>query len=180
MKIVLVGGPGIGKSKLAQELTKHIQIGVMSGIPATPTGAALGALADYRTELFLASYRAHGLIDEGTVPILYRTSLVDSAAYVSMRLAGMSLRPVLPDEEVVRWEFVLSAVTLMMRDSWDADLVFQLPWRRAGYEHYEDAVTAMQLDILNNLDQEFVTLDGTLTENAELIATMVRDAAALT
>jgi hypothetical protein len=81
-------------------------------------------MADYRTELWLASARAmyHGY--EGIV----WHSLIDSAAYVSLRLAGII--NVAPDDlQIRRWYTTLDVILLMLMDGYNADHTLYLPYQ---------------------------------------------------
>lgn len=178
MNILLVGAPNSGKGLLGSDIANQIlksdfrqTVGISTGLPPTPSDMALGAMADYRTEVFLASYRTHL---QRAIPMVYKTSLIDSAAYTTMRLAGMTLRPVASDEEVNRWQMTLAMVMLLMRDSLQPDLVFYLP-QPEQFDTFEGAINATLREILNELDLDYTSLEGQRSENTETAVRMISD-----
>lgn len=177
MIVTLAGGPDSGKTKLAELIARETGGASISGLPALIGDAAVGSMADYRTELLIASYRAH--LRKERVPVIQRTSLLDSMAYVMMRLAGMLDRQSTPDDETERWLLSLSVVTTLMRDSFESDLVFYLAPKTKEINSFAASVVAFLPDVLDGLEQDYITLDGDVTENAALVARRMTDAAAL-
>src|ERR687898_525551 len=108
MIITVVGAPDSGKGAVVDKLHDNTNIPATSG-PLPGGDITLGPLADYRTELWLASGRA----SMHTKPLIVWHSLIDSAAYTSLRLAGI-LNYAPDDLQIRRWSTTLDAVLLML------------------------------------------------------------------
>jgi len=136
MRIVLLGPPNSGKQEWAQKLkvpTKDRETYYISTIPpeymleANDITGALGAFSDYRTELYLASIRAHNqvMLDD----CVYTHSPLDSYVNIVARLNMLEEGNLTTDG----WVWTLMAAGTMLKDSFKYDKIF-----RIGKDTYDD------------------------------------------
>lgn len=168
MRIVLAGADGSGKRELVRELNKLFPEFDVSEPDTEAIYApwAVGSLADYRTELMIATERA--AVMAGT-NILFTHSLLDSVVYASVRLMLMPQNNVL---NLSRWYHTQIVITHMLRDSWKSDLVFFL--RGNNGEHFQKEVERGFEIVFDELDLRPVILDDDAGQNLEESARIIK------
>jgi hypothetical protein len=152
MKYIIVGAPGTGKEDIAMKLQKETNLGATSGW--FPGGEIpIGFLADYRTELYLASSRAISTTED----IILWHSLIDSVAYASLRLTGLINFDSTNQQEMGRWGIVFDACLSMLTDGYNSDLTLYVPYKGDDQDSkdLDEALNAT----LNSFDIPFKTID---------------------
>lgn len=134
--ITVVGAPGIGKRKIANELAADYFTGELAVNEANPyvSGVALGLHADYRTELKIAADRAT-LLHSTEMPVLYTHSLIDSLAYALTRVDTQVTYGAGSESQRETWALTMGIIGLMLRDTFKADETIFL---RAEFEADSD------------------------------------------
>lgn len=80
---------------------------------------ATGQLADYRTELRIASDRVWNVhwLNKKSSPSILTHSFIDSVAYPTIRVFNMVNSGSVSEDELFRWEMVLNTNALILRDT---------------------------------------------------------------
>lgn len=125
MIITIVGAPDTGKGDVALKLNESLSIPATSG-RLLGDEILVGPLADYRTELWLAADRA---IYDRTKDRIFWHSLIDSMAYVSVRLAGIINVDPTNQLTITRWTMTFDMVLLMTQDGYKSDHTLYLPYK---------------------------------------------------
>lgn len=161
-RTIILGAPGVGKRKLANlvhDKRPHIEVQREPG--HTHPNAALGALADYRTELSLALDRAWFMERDHTIST---HSLIDSFGYTFLRIEnGVEY---MTEAEVELWLLNLALIGKLAEDSLRFDNIFVL----TGASEETSYIEELLLDLLFTFELPYVELSGNLQEDAELIA----------
>lgn len=176
-RIVLAGAPGSHKLKFAYALRERFPNMVISDIVGEPgpDDPAVGMLADYRQEMWLAVARTQAMLnlyDEGEQTI-FVDSLVDSVAHASVRAAQFA-----GGDDIFNattWGATLILTLAMLRDSFEADLVLEFPPQDDANEYVvqiEDSLVA----ILESFGIETIHLSGEWEADLDLAERSIREA----
>src|SRR5580704_3902524 len=128
MRIVLVRAPDTGKAKFAEQLNNKYRIpwtrspnyfleNLYLDIPA------IGFMADYRTELLLASERACGMSLEKNM--VFTHSVLDNLAYATTIISLNITSKIISDQ----WFSCYTIFTNLFHDSFQHDLVIRFPYK---------------------------------------------------
>lgn len=176
MRVLLVGAPGSLKSETYVSLfSDHDHWQFDLGLPpdlGTPDAPAIGSLADYRTELYIAAYRTISR-DWKDVNIYY-TSLIDSIAHSSVRLA-FNLHTPISDELNERLMMTTAMIGAFARDSLTFDLIGYFPGYEGDHEGFNNRLAEFYPQLLEAMAIDHVVLDADVTENADRLVTLIAD-----
>lgn len=144
--IVVVGAPGSGKSEIIQALASKEE-----GLAEY----AVGPLADYRYEVWLATQRVMASMKEKESTRVYFHSLLDSVAHSTVRVTR--LIELEDDVELLRWQLTLHLIARMLIDSFRADKIIFLRGNdgQPFNKDVEDALAAA----LKEFNAEYVTVE---------------------
>lgn len=181
MRVLLVGAPGSLKNETWRYLQNDYKYwGYNINLPdvlGSSEAPALGALADYRTELLIAAHRAH-VRDYKDVEV-YLNSLIDSLAYATVRLAYNVADPI-SDEQTERLLLTEMVIGAFVRDTLSYDLVFLFPGYDGEEGDFNHQLSVFYPQLLDALEIEHTVLDAEVTENAVLLVDAVADAVTAT
>jgi hypothetical protein len=166
MRIVLVGAPNSGKSRLASVLTQKNQSMKRSAPPQDldkimGKELAYGMFTDYRVELKLAVDRA--LEMERLDHAVYTHSLIDSLAYTARRLNRIANHGGISEDLAVSWVNVLELVSSLAIDSFRSDFIFFV--QGGNVEQYE----ALR-EVLDAFQLSYIEVDQVTAENVLNVA----------
>lgn len=138
MKIALLGAPGSGKSKLAEDLARKVSAYVIDGYVKDIEGEygipVEHFLGSYISNIHVASYR---ILQESHAAEYGRVitcgTIIETLIYQVMwtRLAWEVNRD--PDNQI-RGEIALGLLASLLRDTWDYDFAYYLPSNGKGDE----------------------------------------------
>lgn len=170
-KIVLVGSTGTGKGDLALQLAAKFHLDIQQGLPPFEVDPAIGELADYRMEVFLAVARVMNQ-SQPSWHTVYTHTLVDSMAYPGVRLQTLLNSDLLTPDDELRWNLTLHTNALMAHDSFASDQVLFLPGND-GTDFSRRLEEALKI-VLEEMNTKYVVLDPSLP-HIEQAATIVEE-----
>lgn len=113
--------------QIAEELANQFDLEIRTGLP-DQEGPAVGPLADYRMEIYLAAARVFEVTNPSDKNVIYTHSLLDSTVYPAVRSFYIQGDPELySQEEALRWEITMLATMRMLYDTFAADLIILVP-----------------------------------------------------
>lgn len=131
MRIVIIGPPDSGKRELAKKLKKKYKGISLSDSPedfyislfkSEEKAPAVGFLSDYRSELFLASYRACDMMMNDDK--IFTHTVLDSMSYILTILSIKIQNESLTNE----WADCFTFFPSLIRDSFKSDVVIRMPY----------------------------------------------------
>ena len=165
MKIYLVGAPSTDKTKLASAVQAAAPYLKLFVTPDDPDGPALGAQADYRTEMVLAVDRMRASMDSNDW--IFTGSLIDSVAHTAVNFTARS--SYLNADETALHLMTSHVIAAMLRDSFKHDYVFFLPGH--SDEFGEEIEIGLQA-VLDTFGLSYVELGTDFDENVKLISNL--------
>lgn len=147
-RFYLVGAPGVGKSKIAEQVAERFDER-LSFYEDFESRYALGSVADYRVELSLAMARWKR--EQTYAPTLFKHSLLDNLAYTTYAVSRFKLGTV-SHGTVEREVLVMAAVGAMITDSFKYDHIFFV---RGDFDPNEDYDQYQMQTILQMLLDEY-------------------------
>jgi hypothetical protein len=169
MRFVLVGVPGTDKGKLTRALARSLGISACSGLTVSDE-FALGALADYRAELGLATDRCFQIQSEPKNPTIFEHTLIDSLAYASLRYVMMRDYQNVDEYTQEKWASVAALAGAMLRDTFRYDHVFFISRTFEGDGDVEEEIQSALLSVLEGFGIPYTHLEGKYEENRDAIA----------
>lgn len=160
-RYILVGVPGSGKTKLAEELAQTLDAEIV-GSPEdvlNPDYYTLGPQLDYRAELLLASHRAAthvGPNESEAECMVFDGSLVDNLAYVIRRCERDEKYKSVDEKTELTNLLLVPVIGAMLVDSFKYDHVFFL--ESEGEDEETRLLQARMKEILDELVPDHTVL----------------------
>lgn len=170
-RIVLIGSRDIGKSSVIESLDKAIRDYVPEPTPDV-SDYAVGELADYRMEMYIAAGRVFFHLRTLPMPMVLSHSLIDSVAYGATRLYNIINAGITDQDEIIRWQVALDASSRLLIDSYSADHTIFIEGND-GTEFGKTLEEALRETVIQ-FGIEYTTLQSS-EEAAKLIETLLSE-----
>lgn len=154
----LIGAPGTDKERIANDLRCFLNEGECENcfkIVVEPEREDLGFLADYRSEIHLATTRAINTVGKDQ-NLIAKHSLLDSVAYVGLHVKDL-LEEDQNNQDAIRWMSVFNVALQMLIDGKQPDRRLYIPYEGED-QNSIDLDEALQ-DILVTLELDYTEID---------------------
>lgn len=162
MKIIIVGAPGAGKTKLAKELAKEYNCTLIDNIAqnfARRTKLAVGFPSDYRVDMILAGERLEKILTNWNNDFVMTSTILDSLAYSRVRQVLLDETEV--DEiEIQKNLDMVGLFYQATQNSFRYDKVYFLPYENKK-ENLSNLISGALEEVLQHFGVEFERVQST-------------------
>jgi hypothetical protein len=168
VRVIIAGSTDSGKLELADAIRKELPH--LSTVREVGEGHdfAVGDLADYRVEAWLASNRTIKQLE--TDNIIMTHSILDNIVYTSIRLHRGLTNQTLDQSSTLALSSMLATFMFFLLDSFKHDVLFFLPT--------DDEQSAVFVDLLEEADLSYIVLDDDPKTNATNAIDIIRNMSA--